>query len=323
MSPTTRFHALLLREWWQHRTGWLILMGLPTALLLLAVLLGTTIFANRLTGADGRMVLGIDTGDGHGPIGLAQAPAVLHTLVWSAVVPVFTVVLAVLAVLFQLPGLARRDMQDRSIEFWRSLPVGDREAVAALLLMHLVLLPAGALLAGLAGAQLVSAVSVTTTQGPWAWITQPWLQLVPAALAVALRGLLALLLGMLWLSPLLLAVMVASAWLKRWGLPVVAGLLLAGQQLLDRALPQPVVEPALAWLFHQAGTSLFTVPLLPHGTQIVRAEDIAPFALPALPGWALADGWAAVRDLAQPGLVPVLLAAAAGVALLVARRRSA
>lgn len=319
---TTRLRTLMLREWWQHRTGWLVLMGLPTALFLIAALLGLTVFHDRLSGG-GSAMMGIDLGDGQAKVPLAQAPAALHTLVWSAVVPAFTVALAVLAVLFQLPGLARRDVQDRSIEFWRSLPVSDGQALLALLLTHLVVLPVAALAAALIGAQLVALVSVGATRGLWAWLTQPWWQILPALLAVGVRSALALLLALMWLSPLLLAAMAASAWLKRWGLPVLGGLLLAGTQLLDRALPRPVVEPALEWLFNQAGTALFTVPLLPHGTQIARADDIAPFVLPELPRWALSDALAALSDLANPGIVPVLAASAGCVWLLWRRRQMA
>ncbi|MFS9605847.1 hypothetical protein, partial [Klebsiella pneumoniae] len=48
-----------------------------------------------------------------------------------------------LVALFQLPGLARRDMQDRSIEFWLSLPGRSSESVAATVLAHGWLAPLG------------------------------------------------------------------------------------------------------------------------------------------------------------------------------------
>ena len=34
MDRMFRFRTLLLREWMQHRTGWLVLMALPTLLVL-------------------------------------------------------------------------------------------------------------------------------------------------------------------------------------------------------------------------------------------------------------------------------------------------
>lgn len=318
----TRFLALIQREWLQHRTGWLLVAGVPTLLLMLAAVLGITVFQVQLSGDNGGPFMGIDLGDGQAKVALADAPAALHTLIWSAALPAVTVLLVLMSVALQLPGLARRDVQDRSIEFWRSLPIHDGAALAATLLTHLVLLPAAALLAALLGAQLLALLTVTSTQGLWAWLSQPWWQLLPAIALVALRLVLALLLALLWLSPLLLLTMAASAWFKRWGVPLLALTLVLGVQVLDRLLPQPAVGPTLNWLLGQAQTALFSLPLLP-GVQIARAEDVAPFVLPDLPGWALRDGWAALQHLATPGLLPVLLTTAGCFWLLLRRRRLA
>ena len=159
-----------------------------------------------------------------------------------------TFVLACLSVLAQLPGLARRDMQDRSIEFWRSLPTSDVESVGATLFTHLLVLPCLAVGAALLGAQVVALVAVATTQGPLAWLQQPWWLVVPVIAAVFARLVLGFTLAVLWLSPMLLLTMAASAWLKRWAVPVVVAASIAGVQLVDRYLPVPMVKPALAYL---------------------------------------------------------------------------
>ena len=57
------------------------------------------------------------------------------------VVPAVVLGITVVALLIQTPGLARRDRQDRSIEFWLSLPTSHAASVAAPVLMHLVLVP--------------------------------------------------------------------------------------------------------------------------------------------------------------------------------------
>lgn len=321
MDKWTRMRTLMLREWWQHRTGWLLVLWLPTVGLLLASAAGLTAFQMQLTGKDGGPLLGIEVDEGQARLPLSAVPAALHTLAWSAVVPGLTLTLALLTALVQLPGLARRDMQDRSIEFWRSLPVADGQALAATLLSHLLGLPLLALGAGLLGAQLVALVSNLGIHGFQAWLMQPWGSLVLAIGAVALRLVLALALLLVWLAPLLLLVMAASAWLKRWGLPLLAGLALAGVQVLDRLLPFKVVEPTFSWLFSQAGTALFTQPLLPQGTQIVRPDDVAPFVLPELPRWALADGMAALEEFASPRVLPVVAVSALWIWLLLLRRR--
>lgn len=320
--PMKQWKALMRREWMQHRWGWLVLMVLPTAAMLVLAVLATTVFRVQLSGGAGGPMLGFELGEGQPKVALVEAPAVMQTLMWSAAITGLTAVLATLAVLIQLPGLARRDRDDRSIEFWRTLPVADGAAVAAMLVMHLLVLPTLAVSAALVGAQLVALVSTVGTVGLWAWITQPWGQLLLAFATVGLRVLLAGMLALLWLSPLLMLVAAASAWFKRWGLPVVAAALLVGMQGLDPLLPQPIVGPTFDWLTQRAQTAFTSQPLLP-GAQIVRPEDIAPFLLPELPGWAWADGLAALKPLATPGLLPVIAVSALGFWLLVVQRRRA
>ena len=100
--------TLLLREWMQHKRGWLIAAFAPPVLFLAMLPFG--------------QVQGLPT---------EQLELVaLVALVVSACV-VYAICL--LVALFQLPGLARRDAQDRSIEFWLSLPGRPSESVAATL----------------------------------------------------------------------------------------------------------------------------------------------------------------------------------------------
>ena len=304
-----RWGALVQREWMQHRTGWLALMLLPLAGMLLLALLDLATVQFSL--------------DGLKPINhLRELPPELQTLMWSLVLPATTGMLALLASALQLPGLARRDVQDRSIGFWRALPVADHEALAATLVTHLLLLPGLALLVALAGAQLVAMVSIGMSHGPWAWLTQPWWQLVPSLAAVALRVLLGLVLLVLWWSPLLLLAMAATAWLKRWGVPVVVIGLLLGTQLLDPQLPQAVVGPTLQRLALEARHALMDQPPLQHA-QVPEVGDAAPMLLDELPGWAARDAGRALARLASPALVPVLGGAALGFWLLLWRRRKA
>lgn len=304
------FTTLMRREWLQHRTGWLLLVSLPVLLMLALAAFGGAAVHLQFGPAS------LDLKD------LQDAPAALHTLMWSSALPALVGTMVLLAVAIQLPGLARRDVQDRSIEFWRSLPVDDRQAVAALLTMHLLVLPAGALLVALAAAQLLSLLTVSFSVGPLAWLTQPWWQLLPALLAVATRVLLGLLLAVLWASPLLLGVMAASAWLKRWGMPVVGLGLLLGVQLLDPRLPQPVFGPALQRLALEVQHAFIARPMLEQAP-IHNPDDLVSLALPEMPVWALHDAGQALARLASPALLPVLLGAAAGFALLVWRRRRA
>lgn len=302
------FLALMRREWLQHRIGWLVLMAVPTLLLLAAGLF------------DGALQIQIN-GDSDRMPPLSEVPAPVQTALLSLAGLTLTLMLALLSVLFQLPGLARRDHQDRSIEFWLSLPHGHAQSVAATLLMHLLVLPWGAMLAGLLGAQLVALASILLNLGVMAWLQQPWAALLPAGGALLLRVALGLVLALAWLSPLLLLTMAASAWLKRWALPAVAALLLLAVKGLDPRLPTPLVGPALDQMASQALAAL--VPLRAFGAVHARSADALVDVISGLPALLLRDGGQALASAVSPGFVLALLLGAAGFGLLVLRRQRA
>jgi hypothetical protein len=304
-----RFFTLMKREWMQHRIGWLVVMALPTLLMLVLSLF------------DGRgLQLKVD-GDSALIIRLYQLPVVLQTAGWTFATATVTFVLASLSVLAQLPGLARRDVQDRSIEFWRSLPTSHVQSVGAMVLMHLLVLPGLALMAGVLGAQLVALVAIVTQLGPGAWLMQPWWMLLPALLVMTARMLLGLLLAVAWLSPLLLLTMAASAWLKRWAVPVMIATLVVGIQWLDRQLPVAVVKPALDRIGSEALNALLATHSF-KGMHFEGPEDLAA-ALPDLPGLLLRDAAHALGNAASPAFIVALLVGAAGFGLLVLRRMRA
>lgn len=190
--------TLLQREWMQHKRGWLIAALAPPLLFLAFLPLG--------------QVKGLPTEDV--PLGLISLAIVL---ICASAVYVISLVVA----LFQLPGLARRDTQDRSIEFWLSLPGRPSESVAATVLAHAWLAPLGAALVG-AAFGLPVAMSVLATQGGAALpMSVDWAEVVAAALPLLARGLLGTVPLLLWLLPLIFVLMAASAWLKRLGVPLV------------------------------------------------------------------------------------------------------
>ena len=305
MHRSTRFRTLLLREWMQHRTGWLVLMALPTLLML-----GLGVFDSAAV-----QVGSVDTGD------LSTLPPVLQALLWTIATVALALLLVGLTVLAQLPGLARRDQQDRSIEFWRSLPVGHVQGIGATVLMHLLVLPAAALLAGLLGAQLVVLVSMVVHQSLLTWLQLPWGQLLPSLGLAAARLLLGLLLAVLWLSPLLLLTMAASAWLRRWAVPVVSAASLVGVYWLDARLPVPLVGPA----FRRIGTEALSALLAPDlfdGPHRLAQADLAG-ATAGLPMALLQDAGRVLASAASPAFGLALAGGALGFSLLVWRRQRA
>jgi len=292
-----RFKTLVLREWMQHRRGWLVLVFLPPALLLL---LGSGLF--------GRPHIDFDGGDVQGALPLAMIVFALCAGV--------TLVVAWGAALLQSPGLARRDTQDRSIEFWLSLPVGHAPSVAATLLAHLLLLPWAALGIGALCGVAITLPYVAQVFGFEAWFALPWSTLLPAAFAVTLRVAFGLLLATLWLAPLVLLTMAASAWLKRWGVPLVAGVLLIGGTLLERVYGNPIV-----WRVLNALRLEVIHAFVATGRREIRIGGDVEAMLGRLPGWLAHDALAALGALAAPGFVAALAVGALGFALLVLRRQ--
>ena len=309
MDRFQRLRSLMLREWLQQRTGWLVLMGLPAVAMLVLGLF------------DGHGVQLTVNGDAHSIAAINALPAALQTVGWSVATMATTFVLAALAVLAQLPGLARRDVQDRSIEFWRSLPTSHVQNVAALLLMHLLVLPGLALMVAMVAGQLVALVAIASQQGLMAWLKQPWWTLLPALLAVSTRALLGLLLAVAWLSPLLLLTMAASAWLKRWALPVVVVVTLLGVHWLDPRLPMPLVKPSLDRIGQEAINALLATRAF-QGAHFEGPADVVA-ALPQLPALLLRDAAQLLSNAASPAFIAALAVAALGFGLLVLRRQRA
>ena len=295
-QPMSRFNTLLLREWMQHHRGWLALMLLPPILALLVLPFGS-----------------VEIGAGE----LGPVPALSLMLVAMLAVPAVVLGITVVALLFQTPGLARRDRQDRSIEFWLSLPTSHTASVAAPVLMHLVLVPLLALLIGAAFSYLIGALLVWKGFGAAAALGLPWATLLGVGLAGLARGLLGVGLACFWLMPVLLATMAASAWLKRWGTPVLALALAIGHKLLATLYGITAIGDTLAGLALNARAALaHGRPPSPSG-----GADMAQAWLSDAPRWFFDDALLALRDLGQPLFLFALAASAACFALLVLRRR--
>lgn len=295
----SRFSTLLRREWLQHHRGWLLLMALP----LLLVVGGAAVAPIEFQGNAKVTPLLLHAG----------ATVVVTGMVWGV---------AWIAMLFQMPGLARRDEQDRSIEFWLSLPAGHVQSIAAPLLYHVVLMPTLALAAGFVASQLVGALLVAREFGFGAWLGLPWATLVPAGLAGLARLMFGLLLFNLWLSPVVLLLMTASAWLKRWGVPALAAASVVGGLALQKLYHVNLLSQMMLGLLIRAGRSLIDSRPDRGAVHIGSEADIL-YYLGELPGWALHDAALALRNLADPVLVAVLLTSGLCFAALVLRRKKA
>lgn len=188
--------TLLLREWMQHKRGWLISAFAPPLLFLAMLPFGQI----EALPDEHRELLGL-------------------SILLISTAAVFAICLVV--ALFQLPGLARRDVQDRSIEFWLSLPGRPSESVAATVLAHAWLAPLGGAIVGMLFGLPIAMSVIGQHDGFGAVSAVNWGEIVSAAAPLLLRGLAGTVPLLLWLAPLIFVLMAASAWLKRLGVPLV------------------------------------------------------------------------------------------------------
>ncbi|RQO54702.1 hypothetical protein DBR47_21755 [Paucibacter sp. KBW04] len=284
----------MLREWMQHKRGWLITLFLPLGLFFVLLPFGQ-VSGMPIDRFPLQMAVGIMLATAAGVFGIAWISA-----------------------MFQMPGLARRDVQDRSIEFWLSLPASHTESIGATLLAHAVLVPLAALLVGAIAGPLMASGLFIKQAGFAAWTTVSWGTALVAVVPIVLRAILGVLLMTLWLAPLILLVVAASAWLKRWGVPAVALVLGFGGLALDKLYNWPIVEQLLERQFEGASLAMLAdhQALGRHLGQL--AED------PSLPlnasGLAAQDAWLAIQNLASPHFIGGLIIAALCFGLLVLKR---
>lgn len=289
-----RFTWLLRREWMQHHRGWVWLALVPLALALVLVP-----FSN---------------------IDFEGAPVPEPQMLGYLVITIATYgVMALVAatVLFQAAGMARRDQQDRSIEFWLSLPTSHVQNVLATLLMHLLLMPLMALLLAFAGAQLLALALVAKLAGvgALAQLADPsWFGYTGAAL---LRQVIGVGVAAVWMAPVVLAAMAAASWLKGWGVPVLVAATVALAVLEEHYTGGSWVRDTLARWFNETLAALMP---LARGEADVKAALSTGSGLDGFATWMWTDTAVMLRDLATPAFVVALVVAGIGFWLVVLRR---
>ena len=206
--------TLVRREFWEHRALWLAPL-VVTALLAVCAAIGR---------------IHLDVSDAPQIATEAQRVAVFTIIQWVLAMPLYVV--AMFVVSFYLLDCLYSERKDRSILFWKSLPVSDELTVSAKMLVALVVVPLGvfalALLAHLLYSAILGArVLIGTLPAVFTWSTYEWLRTELVMLLVTL-------LAVLWYAPLAGYLLVVSAWVRR------APILLATLPL--------VLGPILEWV---------------------------------------------------------------------------
>lgn len=305
-ASISTWSTLIKREWLQHRIGWLTMLLAPAALMLLAVAIADV----QLDTKDQESLAKAST-----QLPSEMLPGVLGVTVGG--ITLYVVLGVVLLTNFLMAGgLARKDSDDRSGEFWLSMPISHRTSIGATLLAHAAVLPLlglgvaliAALIAGVVAtlrAFGVSGVSQMLTADPS----------LPLA-SMALRTLAGLPLALFWLSPLYLTLVAAGAWFKRWGLPLVAGLFFFAQVAAEKLLGSDIVANTLQGLFINALAAVMLVH------DVRKDNPLSQFSPAELTSGRIWETFAsALQTLASPLAVFALLVSAVMFALLVQWRR--
>ncbi|HVH83259.1 MAG TPA: ABC-2 transporter permease, partial [Steroidobacteraceae bacterium] len=200
-GPLDTMVALARRELWEHRSLWIAPLVVE-GLLAISLLLGR---------------INMDLPEG---VLTAQQRIAIFTIVqWALAQPLFIV--TAICVAFYLLDCLYAERKDRSILFWKSLPLSDELTVASKFLVAAVVVPLGVFLLAAVAGLVFAAIIAVRVPGGLTWSTYEWLR-------TELVLLLEVILGVLWYSPIAGALLLFSAWIRRnpilWAslVPVVA-----------------------------------------------------------------------------------------------------
>lgn len=219
------FKALIKREFWEHKGGmfWapLIMAGSFAALMILGGITGDSFTMNNGQEIDftGKLSQGVEKLDG---MQEGFRDKVVKFVLYGPSL-VFGLVALIIALFYAL-GSLYDERKDRSILFWKSLPVSDTMTVLSKFVAIAVAVPL-CYLAVIIAFQLFELLYLTViwwfggSSGAIWWTTTN-------LFAVWWNTLVALIVASLWLAPLWAWLMLASAWAKRvaflWGiLPII------------------------------------------------------------------------------------------------------
>ena len=211
---------LIRREVWENRSLWIAPLVVAGIILVIAA------FGGVHVGNGNDVSLGWNSGSGAHMSdqdresirsAMATAPLSKKQIIYAITLSTFTAVLTftmIIVLFFYLLDSLLSERKDRSILFWKSLPVSDTEVVLSKLLTAAVVMPVFVL--------LVSSVLQVLFAGVWsmrfsgsvlgdalmAWDGPTWLK-IQASFLLLLAS------AILWYLPILTYLMVVSVWARR------------------------------------------------------------------------------------------------------------
>ncbi len=208
--PTSRILITLVRrEFWEHRALWIVPLVTGTLMVALAAL------SHSANGGYAQFPFGPFnwTTDGR-PVSDPRAIAVaLFSLrQWFTTVPLF--LSATVMLYFYLLSSLYDERKDRSILFWKSLPVSDVQTVISKLLVALVIVPLGVFAVAIVTQLLCTGVWNIRYSMGLAPGLQPIWDTVAYLKSDALM-LVVVVLSTLWYAPVVGYLMLVSAWARR------------------------------------------------------------------------------------------------------------
>jgi ABC-2 type transport system permease protein len=197
-----RMALLIRREFWEHR-AFLIAPAIVAGIMVLMALVGGNDFSD------------IDLDDAHeGKLKLPRVQGAIVAGVLGGFSVPFLLVMSIVAFFYLLDSLYG-DRKDRSVYFWKSLPVSDTETVLSKLITAVVVIPLLAFAAAFLTTLIVAFIGSIRLSGirgfnAWSTIWNPhtW---------ATVYGLLfySVIACMLWTVPVSAWLMLVSAWARR------------------------------------------------------------------------------------------------------------
>ena len=183
--------TLIRREFWEHRSLWIAPLSVA-GLLLLGAIIGKVNFDSSLAALP------------------EQRRALFGVGMAYAALPQF-ITLAIITWMYAGDCLYT-ERKDRSILFWKSMPVSDTLTVLSKLLVVMVVVPLGVYLVSAATTLLMSGIYLVRAwedhSGEVFWDAGTWLRIQGTSL-------IALVVAVLWYAPVTALLMLVSAWARR------------------------------------------------------------------------------------------------------------